>query len=359
MNPPLNPSARFGEAAAAYVDPLIGRSLAEAGVPLQVSTVAGGFKLRIELGLPLVGYRDGFCRGLLQHLRAAGIDTPVEVETVQRILAAGAKQLPGVRNPIAVGSGKGGVGKSTVAVNLALALVAAGARTGLLDADIYGPSQPRMLGVSARPDSADGRKLEPLRAHGLQAMSIGFLVDPEQPVVWRGPMATQALTQLLGETRWDDLDYLIIDLPPGTGDIQLSLAQRAPLAGAVVVTTPQEVALAAARKGLEMFRKVAVPILGVIENMSGYVCPHCGHEEAIFDEGGGARLAQQCTTELLGHIPLTAQIQRDTDDGRPSVVAEPQGVVAQRFADIARRMTARLAYGVPAAELPQIEIHED
>jgi ATP-binding protein involved in chromosome partitioning len=259
--------------------------------------------------------------------------------TVQR----GVKLVPGVKNIIAVASGKGGVGKSTTAVNLALALAAEGASVGILDADIYGPSQPQMLGIEGRPESADGKSLEPMEAHGIQAMSIGFLIDPEQPMVWRGPMVTQALTQLLGETRWRDLDYLVIDLPPGTGDIQLTLAQQVPVTGAVIVTTPQDIALLDARKGLKMFDKVGIPILGIVENMSIHICSKCGHEEHIFGSGGADRMGRDYEVEVLGHLPLDIKIREQADGGRPTVVAEPDGRVAEIYRAIARRIAVKIA----------------
>ena len=254
------------------------------------------------------------------------------------------KPLPGVTNIIAVASGKGGVGKSTTAVNLALALAKAGARTGILDADIYGPSQPRMLGLSGeRPQSPDGKTMYPLVAHGVEAMSMGFLVDEEEPMVWRGPMVTQALNQVLTQTNWGNLDYLIVDMPPGTGDIQLTLSQRVPVAGAVIVTTPQDIALLDARKGLEMFRKVSVPVLGIIENMSTHICGQCGHEESIFGAGGGQKLADQKGVELLGQLPLDINIGQQADNGRPTVIAEPDGDIARAYQHCALRMTAALA----------------
>ena len=256
------------------------------------------------------------------------------------------KPLPGVANIIAVASGKGGVGKSTVAVNLALALQAEGARVGLLDADIYGPSVPRMLGISdARPEPLDDKRLRPVTAHGLQAMSIGLLVDEAAPAVWRGPMATSALSQLLHQTAWNDLDLLVVDMPPGTGDIQLTLAQRVPVAGALVVTTPQDVALADARKGLEMFRKVSVPVLGVVENMSLYRCRGCGETVSLFGQGGGARLAERCEVALLGELPLDPAVGAGVDAGLPTMVADPHGETAQQFRQIAISAGLALARG--------------
>jgi ATP-binding protein involved in chromosome partitioning len=284
----------------------------------------------------------------VDHLAAAGFDAPLTLElqadikahSVQRNL----KPLEQIKNVVAVASGKGGVGKSTVAVNLALAWAVQGARVGILDADIYGPSQPLMLGLEGqRPSSTDGKHLKPLVSHGIGAMSIGFLVDAEQPMVWRGPMVTQALTQLLSETHWGNLDYLVVDMPPGTGDIQLTLAQRVPVAGAVIVTTPQDIALADARKGLKMFEKVSVPVLGIVENMSVHVCSNCGHAEHIFGAGGGARMAEQYGVKLLGELPLDAHIREEADSGRPTVVAAPDSPRAKAYFDMARRTAAALA----------------
>jgi ATP-binding protein involved in chromosome partitioning len=248
-----------------------------------------------------------------------------------------------VRNIIAVASGKGGVGKSTTAVNLALALAAEGASVGLLDADIYGPSQPAMLGITGRPESADGKTMEPLIGHGLQASSIGFMIDPDTPMVWRGPMVTQALEQLLRDTNWRDLDYLVVDLPPGTGDIHLTLAQKIPVTGAVIVTTPQDIALLDARKGLKMFEKVGIPILGVVENMAMHTCTQCGHTEHIFGSGGGERMASQYGVEYLGGLPLDIRIREQTDSGRPTVVAAPDSDLAEIYRRIARRVAVRIA----------------
>jgi ATP-binding protein involved in chromosome partitioning len=261
---------------------------------------------------------------------------------------------------LVIASGKGGVGKSTVAANLALALAAQGARVGLLDADIYGPSQPLMMGlVGERPTTDDGRHLTPLRAHGVELMSIGFLIDPEQPMVLRGPMVTQALMQLIGDTRWGDLDYLLVDMPPGTGDTQLTISQRLPLSGAIIVTTPQDIALADARKGLLMFRKVSVPVLGIVENMATHVCSKCGHEEAVFGAGGGERMAAQYGVPLLGSLPLDITIREQADGGTPSVVAAPDGPQALAFLEIARRAAGRLASGAAATPFPTISVSDD
>jgi len=271
------------------------------------------------------------------------VNVNVAMKIVSHAVQRGVKLVPGIKNIIAVASGKGGVGKSTTAVNLALALAAEGARVGVLDADIYGPSQPMMLGIRGRPESKDGKTLEPMEGHGLQAMSIGFLIDVETPMVWRGPMVTQALEQLLRETNWRDLDYLVVDLPPGTGDIQLTLAQRVPVTGAIIVTTPQDIALIDARKGLKMFEKVGIPILGIVENMSLHICSRCGHEERIFGEGGGDRMAQDYGVEVLGSLPLDIAIREQADSGKPTVVSDPDGRVAQIYKQIARRVAVQIA----------------
>ena len=252
---------------------------------------------------------------------------------------------PRIRNILAVGSGKGGVGKSTTAVNLALALAADGARVGILDADVYGPSVPTMLGLWGKPDSPDGKSILPMRAHGIEAMSIGFLVESDTPMIWRGPMATSALTQLLNDTLWggdEGLDYLLVDLPPGTGDIQLTLAQKIPVAGAVVVTTPQDVATLDARKALKMFEKVEVAVLGLVENMAQHVCSKCGHVEHLFGSGGGERMAAQYGVPLLGSLPLEIGIREQGDAGVPIVVSAPDSAAAQAYRDTARRLVVEL-----------------
>jgi ATP-binding protein involved in chromosome partitioning len=332
-----------------YVDPYLGESLGAAQAVQELASTPGGTATaRIRLGFPVGGYRDELTAALTKHLAQAGINTPLTLElaadirshAVQRNL----KPIEQIKNVVAVASGKGGVGKSTVAVNLALAWAAQGARVGLLDADIYGPSQPLMLGLEGqRPSAPDGKRLQPLSAHGIVAMSIGFLVDAEQPMVWRGPMVTQALTQLLSETSWGALDYLVVDMPPGTGDIQLTLAQRVPVAGAVIVTTPQDIALADARKGLKMFEKVSVPVLGIVENMSIHVCSNCGHAEHIFGAGGGAKMAEQYGVALLGELPLDARIREEADGGRPTVAAAPDSPRAKAYFEMARRSAAALS----------------
>lgn len=304
-------------------------------------------RIEIELGVPLAGIRDEYLERLRAAASAAG-HAEIDIELRQRIASHGVqrnlKPLPEVSNIIAIASGKGGVGKSTTAVNIALALHADGATVGILDADIYGPSQPLMLGLTGqRPTSEDGKTMNPLQAHGLQVMSIGFLIDPDQPMVWRGPMVTSALNQLLNQTRWSNLDYLVVDMPPGTGDIQLTLSQQVPVSGAVIVTTPQDIALLDAKKGLQMFRKVSVPVLGIVENMSTHICSHCGHEEALFGSGGGLRMAQEYETTLLGQLPLDISIREQTDSGTPTVVADAASPQAAAYRATARRIAAALA----------------
>jgi ATP-binding protein involved in chromosome partitioning len=305
-------------------------------------------RVGVELGFPAEGVKAAWQDYIADAVKAETGAGEVEVAVTFTVTAHGVqpnlKPLPEVRNVIAVSSGKGGVGKSTVAVNLALALAADGARVGLLDADIYGPSQPHMVGlVGERPTTTDGKSMAPLDALGLQVMSIGFLIDPDQPMVWRGPMVTSALNQLLGQTSWRDLDYLIVDMPPGTGDIQLTLSQQVPVSGAVVVTTPQDIAAIDARKGLAMFRKVSIPVLGVIENMSTHICTACGHEEAIFGAGGADAMVRDFGVELLGKLPLDATIREQADSGNPTVAADPDSPPAEAFRSAARRMAARLA----------------
>jgi ATP-binding protein involved in chromosome partitioning len=314
----------------------------------QVATIrVDGDAIDIRLGLPAAGLEDTIRQAALDAAQGGGFE-PGSINVTTDVVAHGVQRnlspLKNVKNVIAVASGKGGVGKSTVAVNLALAIAADGGRVGLLDADIYGPSQPHMLGLAGeRPESLDGKTMAPLEAHGLQAMSIGFLIDADTPMVWRGPMVTSALNQLLTQTNWRDLDYLIVDMPPGTGDIQLTLSQQVPVSGAVVVTTPQDIAAIDARKGLAMFRKVSIPVLGVIENMSTHVCPACGHESAIFGAGGAETMSRDFDVELLGQLPLDARVRETTDGGRPTVIADPDSAAASAFVRTARRMTAALA----------------
>jgi len=272
-----------------------------------------------------------------------------------------AKNLSQVKNILAVASGKGGVGKSTTAVNLALALAKEGMRTGILDADIYGPSVPLMLGIHGRPEITEQKKIHPVIAHGIQSMSIGYLVDEQTPMAWRGPMASGALQQLLNDTLWHHLDYLIIDLPPGTGDIQLTLAQKIPVTAAVIVTTPQDLALLDARRAYEMFRKVNVPVLGMIENMSIHICSQCGHMEPIFGEGGGKQMAEQYNIPLLGELPLDMQIRQQTDSGKPTVIADPESANAKLYCEIAKKIMARLVLRekIDMSRFPKIVIQND
>ena len=307
----------------------------------------GDISLDIVLGYPAKSQFDVIRKSVIAVLRelpdVRNVSVNVSSQIVAHAVQRGVKLLPGVKNIIAVASGKGGVGKSTTAVNLALALAAEGAQVGMLDADIYGPSQPMMLGITGRPESIEENTMEPMEGHGLQASSIGFLIDDDAPMVWRGPMVTSALEQLLRQTRWRDLDYLIVDMPPGTGDIQLTLAQKVPVTGAVIVTTPQDIALLDARKGLKMFEKVGVPIVGIIENMSTYVCPSCGHEEHVFGAGGGQKMCQEYGADFLGSLPLNLSIREQADAGRPTVVADPDGAISAIYKTIARRVAIKVA----------------
>ena len=344
---------------AAIIDPHTGVDLIQSRALADVSVDGERITINLVLGYPAKSWRDE----LIKLVRGAvpGAEVSVAFDAASHEVQEGVKPLPGVKNIIAVASGKGGVGKSTLSVNLALALSAEGARAGILDADIYGPSQPRMLGTSGKPQSKDGKTLEPMHSYHLQAMSIGFLVEEEAPMIWRGPMVTQALEQLLKDTQWDNLDYLIIDMPPGTGDTQLTLAQKVPVSGALIVTTPQDIALLDARKAYKMFEKVDIPVLGVVENMSVYVCPKCGHQDSIFGEGGGAAMAKQYDLAFLGGVPLDRAIREHADGGRPSVVAEPDGAIARAYKDIARRTAARLALRKKdfSAKFPNIVIQQN
>jgi len=334
-------------ALAAIVDPNTGKDLVSSRSARNVRVDDGHVSIDVELGYPARTQVDPIRRAVIAAIRALADVTNVSANVYQRIVAhsvqRGIKLLPNVKNIIAVASGKGGVGKSTTAVNLALALASEGASVGILDADIYGPSQPTMLGITGRPKSADGKTLEPMEGHGIQASSIGFLIDTDTPMVWRGPMVTQALEQLLRETNWRDLDYLVVDMPPGTGDIHLTLSQKIPVTGAIIVTTPQDIALLDARKGLKMFEKVGIPILGIVENMAIHVCSKCGHAEHIFGSGGGERMSRDYEVEYLGGLPLDIRIREQTDSGRPTVVAEPDGEIAAVYRQIARRIAVRIA----------------
>jgi ATP-binding protein involved in chromosome partitioning len=323
---------------------------------------AGAVAFDVELGYParsqFAAVRDALVQAAKTVPGVGDVTVNVSSKVVAHQVQRGVALLPGVANIVAVSSGKGGVGKSTTAVNLALALAAEGARVGLLDADIYGPSLPLMMGVEGRPQSDDGKTMQPLENHGVKVMSIGFLVDPDQAVVWRGPMATQALDQLLRQTSWGELDYLIVDMPPGTGDIQLTLSQRVPLTGAVIVTTPQDIALLDAKKGLNMFEKVGVPIIGIVENMAVHVCTNCGHVEHIFGADGGRKMAAQYGVPYLGALPLTLQIREQTDSGTPTVVAEPDGEIAALYRSVARRVAVGVAGKAKdfSAKFPSIQI---
>ena len=345
--------------------PEAGRTLGEIARIRVDETSSAAIRARIRFGLPLglaaADIRDRIAARIADDTGVDVVEIDVESDIVAHGVQRNLKPLPGVRNVVAVASGKGGVGKSTVAVNLALALATDGASVGLLDADIYGPSQPHMLGlVGSRPVSHDGKTMQPLEAHGLQVMSIGFLVDTDQPMVWRGPMVTSALNQLLHQTAWRDLDYLIVDMPPGTGDIQLTLSQQIPVSGAVIVTTPQDIAAIDARKGLAMFRKVSIPVLGVVENMSVHVCTACGHEEALFGSGGAESMSRDFDVPVLGRLPLDGRIRELTDSGRPTVVGDAGSPAADAYRATARRMAAELATQARdyAGKFPKIVVED-
>jgi ATP-binding protein involved in chromosome partitioning len=343
-------------------DPNTGKDYVSTRCARNIKISGADISLDIELGYPARSQIDGIRQAVIAKLKAVpgagNVSANVYTKIVSHAVQRGVKLLPAVKNIIAVASGKGGVGKSTTAVNLALALAAEGAKVAILDADIYGPSQPQMLGITARPESVDGKTLEPMEAYGLQAMSVGFLIDVETPMVWRGPMVTQALQQLLGDTNWKEVDYLVVDLPPGTGDIQLTLAQQVPVTGAVIVTTPQDIALLDARKGLKMFEKVGIPILGIVENMSIHICSKCGHEEHIFGSGGAERMSRDYEVEVLGALPLDIRIREETDSGKPTVVAEPDSRIAEIYRAIARRVAVKIAEKAKdmSAKFPSIVI---
>jgi ATP-binding protein involved in chromosome partitioning len=335
------------EALKSVVDPGTGRDVVSARQVREVRIDGGSVSFEVQMGYPARSLHAGLRGQLVEAARTVpgveNVSVAITTNVVAHAAQRGVQLLPSVKNIVAVASGKGGVGKSTTTVNLALALAAEGASVGILDADIYGPSQPMMMGVDGRPESHDGKTMEPLENHGVQVISIGFLVEPDQAMIWRGPMATQALEQLLRQTNWRDLDYLLVDMPPGTGDIALTLSQRVPLTGAVIVTTPQDIALIDARKAVKMFEKVGVPILGVVENMAVYCCPNCGHTEHIFGSGGGQRMAAEYGVEYLGALPLNLRIREDADGGRPTVVAEPDGAIAATYREVARAVAARIA----------------
>ena len=347
------------------VDPNTGKDFVTSKALKNLQVNDGDVSFDVELGYPAKSQMPGFRKALIAAARTvAGVDnvsvnltTKITTHAVQR----GVALLPNVKNIVAVASGKGGVGKSTTTVNLALALAAEGAKVGILDADIYGPSQPMMMGIEGRPDSTDGQTMEPLENHGLQVMSIGFLVDKDEAMIWRGPMATQALDQLLRQTNWKELDYLLVDMPPGTGDIQLTLSQKVPLTGAVIVTTPQDIALLDARKGIKMFEKVGVPILGIVENMAVYCCPNCGHTEHIFGADGGKRMAAEYSMDYLGALPLNMQIRVQADSGKPTVVADPDGEVAGIYKAVARQVAIKIAQRAKdfSSKFPTIKVSKD
>jgi ATP-binding protein involved in chromosome partitioning len=329
------------------IDPVTGENFVDGKSVKNLKVEGESVTLDLVLGYPARSLVEPLRKLVTERLNkvpgVAHASANVQSKIVSHSVQRGVKLVAGIKNIIAVASGKGGVGKSTTAVNLALALAAEGASVGMLDADIYGPSQPTMLGITGRPTSRDGKTMEPMIGHGLQAMSVGFLIDMDTPMVWRGPMVTQALEQLLTETRWNDLDYLVVDLPPGTGDIQLTLAQKVPVTGAVIVTTPQDIALLDARKGLKMFEKVGIPIIGIVENMAVHICSKCGHAEHIFGEGGGERMCKEYKVPFLGALPLDIAIREQADSGKPTVVSDPDGPVAQTYRQIARKVAAAIA----------------
>ena len=347
------------------VDPNTGRDFVSTKALKNLQINDGDVSFDVELGYPAKSQIAGLRKALIAAARtvagvenvSANLATKVIAHSVQR----GVALLPNVKNIVAVASGKGGVGKSTTTVNLALALAAEGAKVGILDADIYGPSQPMMMGIEGRPESVDGQTMEPLENYGLQVMSIGFLVDKDEAMIWRGPMATQALDQLLRQTNWKELDYLLVDMPPGTGDIQLTLSQKVPLTGAVIVTTPQDIALLDARKGIKMFEKVGVPILGIVENMAVYCCPNCGHTEHIFGADGGKNMAAEYGMDYLGALPLNMQIRIQADSGKPTVVADPEGEVAGIYKSVARQVAIKVAARAKdfSAKFPTITVSKD
>ncbi|MEY2685313.1 MAG: Septum site-determining protein MinD [Pseudomonadota bacterium] len=346
-------------------DPHTGKDFVSTKALKNLQVQDGDVSFDVEVGYPAQSQHAAWRKALVAAAKGvSGVDN-VSVNLQTRVVAHAAQRgvqlLPQVKNIIAVASGKGGVGKSTTTANLALALAAEGARVGILDADIYGPSQPMMMGIEGRPDSTDGQTMEPLENHGVQVMSIGFLVDKNDAMIWRGPMATQALDQLLRQTNWKDLDYLLVDMPPGTGDIQLTLSQRVPITGAVIVTTPQDIALLDARKGIRMFEKVGVPILGIVENMAVYCCPNCGHTEHVFGADGGQRMAAEFGVGYLGALPLNMQIRVQADSGTPTVVADPAGELAATYKTVARQVAITVANKAKdfSSKFPTIKISKD
>jgi ATP-binding protein involved in chromosome partitioning len=352
-------------ALAAVIDPHTGRDLVASRQVRPPKVDGADVAVTVELGYPARSWEPALKAAVEEAIRTVPGVGRVTVDVVTKVVAhavqRGVQLLPNVKNIVAVASGKGGVGKSTTAVNLALALAAEGASVGLLDADIYGPSLPTMMGITGSPESVDGKTMAPMRNHGVQVNSIGFLVEPDNAMIWRGPMATQALDQLLRQTNWDELDYLVVDMPPGTGDIQLTLAQRVPLTGAVVVTTPQDIALIDARRGVKMFEKVGVPILGVVENMAMHVCTNCGHVAHIFGQDGGRRMAAEYGADYLGALPLDIGIRTQADAGRPTVVAEPDGEISATYRRMARDVAAKIAMRAKdfSSKFPTITVSKD
>jgi ATP-binding protein involved in chromosome partitioning len=353
------------EALKTVIDPNTGKDFVSTKQLKNLRIDDGDVAFDVELGYPAKSQMPMLRKALIAAAKSvAGVENVsanLATKVIPHAVQRGVQLLPNVKNIVAVASGKGGVGKSTTAVNLALALAAEGARVGILDADIYGPSQPMMMGIEGRPESADGKSMEPMENYGVQVMSIGFLVEADSPMVWRGPMATQALDQLLRQTNWGDLDYLIVDMPPGTGDIQLSLSQKVPLTGAVIVTTPQDIALLDAKKGIKMFEKVGVPILGIVENMAVHVCEKCGHVEHIFGEDGGKHLATEYKMDYLGALPLNLSIRVQADNGRPSVVSDPDGEIAGLYKAVARQVAVKIAQRAKdfSSKFPSITISKE
>ncbi len=353
------------DALKSVVDPNTGRDFVSSKSIKNLTLIDSDVAFELELGYPAKSQIPGFRKALIAAAKSVAgvgnVSVNVNIKIVPHSVQRGVQLLPNVKNIVAVASGKGGVGKSTTAVNLALALAAEGASVGLLDADIYGPSVPMMMGISGKPESQDGKTMDPLENYGVQVMSIGFLVAQDEAMIWRGPMATQALEQLLRQTNWRDLDYLIVDMPPGTGDIQLTLSQRVPMTGAVVVTTPQDIALLDAKKGIKMFEKVGVPILGIVENMAVHVCTNCGHTEHIFGADGGKKMAADYKMDYLGALPLNMQIRLQADNGKPTVVSDPDSEVAEIYKSVARKVAVSIAAKNKdfSSKFPSIKISKD
>ena len=353
------------DALKAVQDPNTGKNFVATRSLKNLQISEGDVSFDLELGYPAKSQHPALRKALVAAAKTvpgvSNVSVNITTKVISHAVQRGVQLMPNVKNIIAVASGKGGVGKSTTAANLALALAAEGAAVGLLDADIYGPSQPMMLGIEGRPESEDGKTMEPLENHGVQVMSIGFLVDQDEAMIWRGPMATQALEQLLRQTNWKDLDYLIVDMPPGTGDIQLTLSQRVPMTGAVIVTTPQDIALLDAVRGIKMFEKVGVPILGIIENMAMHVCSNCGHVEHIFGADGGRRMAEELRMDYLGALPLNIGIRVQTDSGAPTVVSDPDGEIAGIYKAMARQLAVKIAQRTKdfSSKFPTITVSKD